>query len=418
MYTHLCHEVEQLSHKQGVKLGAQLIKDLPFYPDPCDPQRRVAVPRIHDVTIHGPRTPKQTKYDRYQFCCNQAAVHHLGVPLSQLLRNSGLEVCFDAFRAPVTATFQFEDYIRFLFGCQVNQLAAHNAGQGPSLSAANQIKCAFQRLEQKRTRIALLDCLLAAGCYNGESRWPVGHFVVFREGAQQGIYYLGSEQPKLILLVIDDQYGQPGMWMIGASAYRVPLEGSQAVTKPVETSKIRPFPDPEHNAWIECHDGTLRLNTPLHCSKQGACPACFLAQINEFEYCPMHCSERLNSEHLTHLVCCQDDNAARLAVLGWFAAFSEHTKFWVFHVIQRNDSARVIDIGRTNFVALPQETGIPTPCSNCTHVDSSEGIAHQFNQLLDKWPYDNSRHFLIRTGGDQQQFYHWLQGRSLSTSND
>ena len=101
VYTHLCQEVEQLSHKQGLKLGTQLIKDLPVYPDPCDPQRRVAAPRIHDVTIHGPRTPKQTKHERYQFCCNQAAVHHLGVPLSQLLRNSGLEICFDAFRAPV-----------------------------------------------------------------------------------------------------------------------------------------------------------------------------------------------------------------------------------------------------------------------------------------------------------------------------
>ncbi len=159
VYTHLCQEVEQLSHKQGVKLGMRLIKDFPFYPDPCDPQRRVAVPRIHDVTIHGPRTPKQTKQERYQFCCNQAAVHHLGVPLSQLLRNSDLEICFDAFRAPVTAAFQFDDYIRFLFGCQVNQLATCNAGQGPSLRAANQIKCAFQRLEHKRTRIALLDCL-------------------------------------------------------------------------------------------------------------------------------------------------------------------------------------------------------------------------------------------------------------------
>ena len=50
VYTHLCQEVEQLSHKQGLKLGTQLIKDLPVYPDPCDPQRRVAVPRIHDVT--------------------------------------------------------------------------------------------------------------------------------------------------------------------------------------------------------------------------------------------------------------------------------------------------------------------------------------------------------------------------------
>ena len=81
VYTRLCQDVEQLSHKQGIKLGMSLIKDFPFYPDPCDPQRRVAVPRVHDVTIHGPRTPKQTKQERYQFCCNQAAVHHLGVNL-------------------------------------------------------------------------------------------------------------------------------------------------------------------------------------------------------------------------------------------------------------------------------------------------------------------------------------------------
>ncbi len=298
--------------EQGLKLGTLLIKDLPYYPDPCDPQRRLAVPRIHDVTIHGPRTPKQTKQERYQFCCNQAAVHHLGVPLSQLLRSSGLEVCFDAFRAPVTATFQFEDYIRFLFGCQVSQLAAYNAGQGPSLNAANQIQAAFQRLEHKRTRIALLDCLLAAGCYNGESRWPVGHFVAFREGAQQGIYYLGSEKPKLILLIIEDQYGQPGMWMIGATAYRVPLEGGQEVSRVIESSKVRAFPDAEYHAWIECQGGALLLNTPLHCSRQSVCPACFLAQINEFEYCPMHCSERFDPDHLTHFVCCQDDNVAWL----------------------------------------------------------------------------------------------------------
>ena len=268
VYTRLCQDVEQLSHKQGIKLGMSLIKDFPFYPDPCDPQRRVAVPRIHDVTIHGPRTPKQTKQERYQFCCNQAAVHHLGVPLSQLLRSSDLEICFDAFRAPTTAAFQFDDYIRFLFGCQVNQLATYNAGQGPSLRAASQIKCAFQRLERKQTRIALLDCLLAAGCYNQESCWPVGHFVVFRECTQQGMYYFGSEQPKLILLIIEDQYGQPGMWMIGASAYRVQLKGGQAVCRAIETSKVRTLPDPEAIAWVECQDGALLLNTPLHCNKQ------------------------------------------------------------------------------------------------------------------------------------------------------
>ena len=35
------------------------------------------------------------------------------------------------------------------------------SGQGPDLPKVNQIRTAFQRLDQQRTRIALLDCLLA-----------------------------------------------------------------------------------------------------------------------------------------------------------------------------------------------------------------------------------------------------------------
>ena len=31
VYTRLCQEVEQLSHKQGIKLGMNLVKDFPFY---------------------------------------------------------------------------------------------------------------------------------------------------------------------------------------------------------------------------------------------------------------------------------------------------------------------------------------------------------------------------------------------------
>jgi len=109
-------------------------------------------------------------------------------------------------------------------------------------------------------------------------------------------------------------------------------------------------------------------------------------------------------------VCCQDDNVARLAILGWFAAFSEHTKFWVFHVI------RVV--GHTNFAALPLETGIPTPCSNCTFGEPSEVDTFQFNHLFREWPDDDSRNFLIRAGGDQNCFYNWLQVRSRIGRND
>ena len=253
VYTHLCQEVEQLGAKQGVKFGTHLVKEFPRYPDPCDPQRQVSVPKIHDATIVGPRKPRQTKQERFDFNCNQAAVHHLGVPLSQALRSCGLDVCFDAFRTPVTAVFQFEDYIRLLFGCHVDQLASSVGCQGPSLTTVGRIQGAFQCPTWHRTRIALLDCLIAAGCSNGESKWPVGHFVVFREGSQHRIYYL--------LLVLEDQYGYPSMWLIAATAFHVPLQGGQSVPRAVDTATVRSHPDPETYAWLEHREGQTWLNT-------------------------------------------------------------------------------------------------------------------------------------------------------------
>ncbi len=49
-----------------------------------------------------------------------------------------------------------------------------------------------------------------------------------------------------------------------------------------------------------------------------------------------------------------------------------------------------------------------SPCSACTSATSPKGLANQFNQLLNKWPFEDSRHFLIRTGGDQRYFERWL----------
>ena len=407
VYTHLCQEVEQLGTKQGVKFGNHLVKEFPHYPDPCDPHRRVPVPKIHDATFVGPRKPKQS---------NQAAVHHLGVPLSQALRSCGLDVCFDAFRAPITAVFQFEDYIRLLFGCHVDQLASSVGCQGPSLTTVSWIQTAFKRLAQHRARIALLDCLIAAGCSNSESKWLVGHFVVLREGSQHNIYYLGAVQPKLILLILEEQYGHPSMWMIGATAYNVPLQGGQSVPRVVDSATPRTCPASQTHTWLEHRDGQTWLHTPMHTCKQVGCTACLLAQIREFEYCPMHCPGQLHPGHLAHIVCAQEDASTELSVIGWLAPFSEHSKFWVFHVIRRNDLGRIVE--HTSFTALPTEIPILCPCSTYIAPTDQNVLASQFSPLQQGWPFQDFRHFLIRTGGDQKHFECWLRSRSQSGDND
>ena len=117
-----------------------------------------------------------------------------------------------------------------------------------------------------------------------------------------------------------------------------------------------------------------------------------------------------------HIVCIQADNCPNLFVLGWFKYFSEHSKFSIFHVIRRNESARVVE--HTDFVALPEENVILSPCSTCTSTIAQNVLASQFNPLLADWPFAEFRHFLIRTGGDQRHFELWLQSRSLSGGND
>ena len=343
-------------------------------------------------------------------------MHHLGVPLSQALRSCGLDVCFDAFRAPITAVFQFEDYIRLLFGCHVDQLASSVGRQGPSLATVSWIQAAFKRFAQHRTRITLLDCLIAAGCSNSESKWPVGHFVVFREGSQHSIYYLGAAQPKLILLILEDQYGRPSMWMIGATAYHVPLQGGLSVPRVVDSATLRTHPASETHAWLEHRDGQTWLHTPMHTCKQVGCTACFLAQIKEFEYCAMHCPGQLNPGHLAHIVCAQDDASTELSVIGSFASFSEHSRFWIFHVIRRNEIVRIVE--HTGFAAAPAEIPILCPCSTCTTPIDQNVLASQFSPLQQGWPFQDFRHFLIRTGGDQKHFERWLQSRSQSGGDD
>ncbi len=238
----------------------------------------------------------------------------------------------------------------------------------------------------------------------------LGIFVVLREGPQHQICYLGSGKPKIILLVLEDQYGRPNMWMIGATAYNIPLQGGPSVPSIFDAAVVRPSQDSDTHAWLEHCEGQTWILTPMYTCKQAGCLACFLPQMRELEYCPLHSAHELHPTHLAHIVCVQGIADTKLSVLGWIASISDHAKFWVFHVVKRNEAAQVTE--HADFTALPTETPILCPRSDSSLPTYQNFDNSQFNRVHEGWPFQDYQHFLIRTGGDQKCFESWLLARS------
>ena len=146
-----------------------------------------------------------------------------------MIRDAGLECCFDSFRAPISSPFHFDDYFRAINGSYPTHLATSGLRRGPQLEDVTALQFAFGLLENHKTRLSLIDCLITATRCKETSLWPVGHFIVFKGMAQHSIYYVGSGKPKLIFLIVGDIYGEPYFWVIGASAYDAPVIVGQGV---------------------------------------------------------------------------------------------------------------------------------------------------------------------------------------------
>ena len=158
-------------------------------------------------------------------------MHHLGVEISRILKDAGLECCFDSFGAPISSPLQSDEYFRSAHGCYPSHLAKGALNRGPRLEDVTALQFAFKLLEKTRSRLSLVDCLITSSRSNMSTGWTVGHFVVFRGMTQNAIYHVGCPRSKLIFLIVDDMYGQPYFWLIGTSAYDAPLVVGQSVPK-------------------------------------------------------------------------------------------------------------------------------------------------------------------------------------------
>ena len=242
----------------------------------------------------------------------------------------------------MTTSFHFEEDFRFAYGCYSAQLASGAVRRCPDLAGISRLQLAFQCFTERKTRLALIDCLITASLVNRSSHWTAGHFVVFKECAQHSIYYVGAAQPKIIFLVLEDLYGQSSMWMIGAATYNVPLQGGQSVPRIIDAAVERPLLDTNPHACLEHHEGKSVLVTSMHVCQQSGCLSCFLARIRSIEYCPWHNPDYFDCRHLGHFVCVQSDNDSVIRIFGRLGPCPDQPKFWIFHVVRRDELTHII----------------------------------------------------------------------------
>ena len=158
-----------------------------------------------------------------------------------------------------------------------------------------------------------------------------------KNGPQHAIYYVGCSQPKIILLVLDDLYGQPSIWLIGATAYDIPLLGGRDVPRLINTASERPRQEIDSQAYVEHRDGTWLLNTPMHVCQQTDCLACFLSQIRNIDYCPWHNSAEYASWHTVSFICVENAVESTIRVVGRVGPFCDQSKSWMYHVVSHDD---------------------------------------------------------------------------------
>ena len=193
------------------------------------------------------------------------------------------------------------------------------------------------------------------------------------------------------------------LWMIGATAYDIPLLGGQNVPRIVDSAIERPMQEADACASLEHRDGNWLLNTPMHVCQQTGCLACFLAQIRCMEYCPWYNPDHFDNWHIVNFICVQGPTDTIIRVIG-------QSKFWIYHVVNRDDLTHFISCsGYTAFAAEVLIFRSHLNAAPITTQQLQQNFAFMENSYL---PLQVYRHFFIRIGGTQDQFNDWLLRRS------
>ena len=307
-YTELCDLIQtEISKNKKSKKKPQVINDLPHYPivEKSGPVNQL--PIVAPAVICGVRIPEITKPDQYKEHCIEAALLELNQKACMLFNRYGIGDYFDAFRACVRTPFTFDDYCRVTI-CEA--FAKHSVptfyAQLPNKPVAEhlqRLQKAFVRWEREPVINSLLALLLDAVTLKSSSSWAVGHLVLIRKDGEPYLFYVGSPDPKLLLLIDGSQMSSVTMVVLGVSAYSDSLSVGCV---PIAMQFFREVEALSFSAQliVEHDRGKWFLHCGNYVTQQGGCIPCFLRKLGVFEFCPWHpiqgssnhCSELLKSE--------------------------------------------------------------------------------------------------------------------------
>ena len=414
-YTELCDLIQtEISKNKKSKKQPQVINDLPHYPmvEKGGPVNQL--PIIAPAVICGVRIPEITKPDQYKEHCIEAALLELNQKACMLFNRYGIGDYFDAFRACIRTPFTFDDYCRMTI-CEA--FAKHSVptfyAQLPNKPVAEhlqRLQKAFVRWEREPAIDSLLALLLDAVKLKNSSSWAVGDLVLIHKDGEPYIFYVGSPDPKLLLLIDGSQMSSVTMVVLGASAYSDPLSVGCV---PIAMQFFREvealsFSD---QLIVEHDRGKWFLHCGNYVTQQGGCIPCFLQKLDVFEFCPWHPAQDSNnhcSEHqVLHLVGRkQTDNEVN--VMGYIDNFPLQCQLLLFHVFTDEDQR----IFQHRICPLEMPFLLSAHGKELTNLSDSDCsvLLSPFQRNL---PTCLSQHFLIRAAGPRTILDTWLQPRSL-----
>ena len=417
VYTELCNLVSAEAEKKNIIEKHAVVRDLPAYPIVEKATSKVGCIQIEPATIVGSRPVEVSKTDKKRELAIEAAIYVIEQQACVLFEQHGIGQYFEAFRADIRRPFTCQDYVDLTFGPKQSKVTTETvtpfSPNRPVQSLLDRLQRSFETFEQDRSFASFLTCLVDATALKEPTTWPVGHVVIVQNNRKPSIFYVGTAQPKLLLLILWNQLENPWLAVLAATAYAEPLTVGRV---PIVCQKVHEVGclDQVNQCFVECLAGHWNIRFDRHISSQGGCPICFLYSVGVFDFCPWHItSSDIDgnrgdcTRQVLHLVA-NYQAPGTVNVLGYIDEIPLHCRVLMFHILPdqhlKTLQSRICHLD-SPFLLTAHDFIAPERC--CPENTLAEAFGHQ------NLPSFLFHHFLLRAAGPSDILNTWLQTRSL-----